>query len=381
MGAPPPIYVAAVQKERYILLNPGPVNVSPRVRDAFRNAPDLCHREPEVGELLSSIRRRLLRCFGGTEDFTAALLTGSGTAAVEAMIASGVGAGPLLVVNNGVYGQRIADMARAHEIPVVEVRSGWAEPLALEPVEQALRDHPGIEAIAVVHHETTTGLLNPVREVGALARRHGIRLLVDSVSGLGGDEIDFERDGVDLCAGTANKCIQGLPGMSFVLVRRKVLEVLVETRARSLYLHLPSHVGAQERSSMLFTVAVQIAVAFDAALAELEEETVAGRVARYHAAAELLRRGFGALGLRFLVPEGWRSNCLTGLHLPVGVAYARLHDELKARGFIIYEGQGKAQGDVFRVANMGHLGRDDFTAFLTALREILSSAAPRAVGR
>ena len=148
--------------ESYVLLNPGPVNVSPRVRDAFRNAPDLCHREPEAGELLQSIRRRLTACFGGDE-YTAALLTGSGTAAVEAMIASGVVAGPLLVVNNGVYGQRMADMARAHDIAVVEVRSGWAEPLALPPLEEALRANPAIEAIALVHHETTTGLLNPVR--------------------------------------------------------------------------------------------------------------------------------------------------------------------------------------------------------------------------
>lgn len=375
----PPIYLAAVPLERYVLLNPGPVNVSPRVRDAFRNAPDLCHREPEAGELLASIRRRLTACFGGA-DYTAALLTGSGTAAVEAMIASGVGTGSLLVVNNGVYGQRMADMARAHDIPVVEVRSGWAEPLALEAVEEALRANPGVEAIALVHHETTTGLLNPVREVGGLARRHGVRLLLDSVSGLAGDEVDFVRDGVDLCAGTANKCIQGLPGIAFVLVRRDLLDALGAIRARSLYLHVPSHVAAQERGSMLFTSAVQVAVALDEALAELQEETVAGRVARYRAAAEFLRAGFRDLGLSFLVPEGWRSNCLTSLRLPAGLTYEKLHDDLKARGFVIYEGQGKLRTDVFRIANMGHLGRPEFSALLAALGEILSGTAPRAVG-
>lgn len=362
-----------------MLLNPGPVNVSPRVRAAFHGAPDMCHREPEVGELLGSIRRRLARCFGGPEAFTAVLLTGSGTAAVEAMIASGVGAGPLLVVNNGVYGQRMVDMARAHGIAVVEVASGWTEPLDVARVDEALRESPGVEAVAVVHHETTTGLLNPIGEVGALARRHGARLLVDSVSGLAGDGLDFDRDGVDLCAGTANKCLQGMPGISFVLVRRTALEPLAAVPPRSVYLHLPSHLRAQEQNSMLFTMAVQVAAAFDEALAELEEETVAARVERYHAAAELLRRGFSDLGLRFLVPEGWRSNCLTALELPAGVAYAQLHDELKARGFVVYDGQGKLRQGAFRVANMGHLERDDFTAFLSALRSILGDTAPRAV--
>lgn len=371
-----------MSERRTILLNPGPVNVSPRVREAFRKAPDLCHREPEVGALLSSVRARLARCFGGPEHYGAVAFTGSGTLAVEAMISSGVAAGALLVVNNGVYGQRIIDMARAHGIGVVEVRSDWSEPLDPAAVDQALRAHPEIEAVALVHHETTTGLLNPVGAIGALARRHGKRFLVDSVSGLAGDDIDFERDAVDLCAGTANKCIQGLPGISFVIARRDVLAALAAAKARSVYLHLPSHFAAQERGSMLFTMAVQVAVAFDEALAELEEETVAARVERHRQAAAFLRAGFADLGLRFLVPEGHRSNTLTTLQLPDGASYAALHDELKARGFVIYEGQGKLQSGIFRVANMGHLGREDFAAFLDALRDCLGlGAGKREAGR
>jgi 2-aminoethylphosphonate-pyruvate transaminase len=341
------------------------------VREAFHRAPDLCHREPEVAALIGSIRHRLTRCFGGA-DFGAVVLTGSGTLAVEAMIASGVRQGALLVINNGVYGQRIADMARAHGIEVVEVRSDWCEPLALPPLEEALRRHPEVEAVAVVHHETTTGLLNPVAAVGGLARRFGKRVLVDSVSGLAGDALDFAA--VDLCAGTANKCIQGFPGISFVLARRAVLAQLGDLAPRSVYLHLPAHFAAQEKGSMLFTMAVQVAFACDEALAELEEETVTGRLHRYRSAAEHLRRGFAELGLRLLVPEGSRSNTLTALELPAGVPYARLHDELKRRGFIIYEGQAALQSEIFRVANMGDLGLEDFDAFLTALREILASA-------
>lgn len=352
-----------------ILLNPGPVNVSPRVRAALQGA-DACHREPEFAAVLASIRRRLARCFGGLE-FGAVTLTGSGTAAVEAMVSSGVGEGRLLVINNGVYGQRIVDMASAHRIPVVEVGSSWTEPLPLDPVETALRTHADIEAIAVVHHETTAGLLNPVAEVGAVARRYGKRLLVDSVSGLAGDVIDLERDGVDLCAGTANKCIQGVPGLSFVMVRRALLPTLSAYRPRSLYLHLPAHFAAQERGTMLFTMAVHTAYACDQALAELEEETVAGRIGRYRDAAQFLRTGFAALGLECVVPEGSRSNALTALRLPAATDYATLHGQLKQRGFVIYAGQGKLQSATFRVANMGHLTRADFAAFLEALADSL----------
>ncbi len=355
------------------LLNPGPVNVSPRVRAALQ-VPDLCHREPEVAAVLQSVRRRLARCFGGP-DFAAVILTGSGTLAVEAMVAAGVGRGALLVGNNGVYGQRIADIARAHGIPVVEVPAPWTEPLPLAAIETALRQRPEIEAVAVVHHETTTGLLNPVAEIGALCREHGKRLLVDCVSSLGGEAIDLAADGVDLCAGTANKCLQGIPGLSFVLARRAVLEQARSFPRRSVYLDLPGHCDAQDKGSMLFTIAVQVLFAFEAALAELEEETVSGRIARYREAALYLREGFARLGLEFLLAPEHRSNSLTALRLPAATAYRRLHDALKARGFVIYEGQGRLQAQIFRVANMGNLRREDFAAFLEALPAALAEAA------
>lgn len=365
---------------RLILLNPGPVNVSPRVRRALRG-PDLCHREPEFAAVVASIRERLTRCFGGGAEYAAVVLTGSGTGAVETMVASGVGGGHLLVIDNGVYGQRLLDMAHAHGIPADAVRSSWTAPLPLDAVEAALGANPRIEAIAIVHHETTTGLLNPVGAVGALARRYGKRLLVDSVSGLGGDDLDLATDGVDLCAGTANKCIQGLPGMSFVLVRRALVPALAAFAPRTVYLHLPTHLAAQDKGSMLFTLAVPIACAFDTALAELEDETVARRIARYRRAAEFLRDGFRALGLECLVPAGSRSNSLTALRLPQGHDYAALHARLKERGFVIYEGQGQLQSSIFRVANMGHLARRDFAAFLAALAGVLADSGEAATAR
>lgn len=356
---------------QYILLNPGPVNVSPRVQQALLRG-DLCHREEEFSDLLADIRAKLLRAFA-PDGYTAVPLSGSGTSAVEAMVSSALPEGrKLLVINNGVYGERMKRMAEAHRIPVVELRYGWTERPDLAQVEDALRGDPAIGAVALVHHETTTGLLNPVAEVGSVSRRAGRLLLLDAVSALAGEDLDLVRDAVDLCACTANKCVQGLPGVSFVLARNEAMVAMQEYPPRSLYLSLPLHWEAQERRSIPFTPSVQVWYALDAALDELLEETVTARVRRYCAAAQLLREGFARLGLTLLLPPEYRANSLTSLLLPEGMTYQRLHDDLKARGFVIYEGQGKLQTGIFRVANMGHLTPDDFRRFLGALGAVLA---------
>jgi 2-aminoethylphosphonate-pyruvate transaminase len=357
---------------QYILLNPGPVNVSPRVQQSLLRG-DLCHREEEFSDLLVAVRGKLLQAFA-PRGYTAVPLSGSGTLAVEAMISSALPEGrKLLIINNGVYGERMLRMAEAHRIPVVELRYGWTEQPDLSQIEATLEADPAISGVALVHHETTTGLLNPVAEVGAITRRAGRLFLLDAVSALGGEELDIARDGVDLCACTANKCVQGLPGVAFVLVRNEAMSAMQEYPRRSLYLNLPLHWEAQERRSIPFTPAVQAWYALDAALDELLEETVPARVRRYRAAAQLLREGFARLGLKFLLPPEYRVNSLTSLLLPEGMTYQRLHDDLKARGFVIYEGQGKLQTGIFRVANMGHLTLDDFRRFLGALEAVLSA--------
>jgi len=356
--------------KRYILLNPGPVNVSPRVQQALLRG-DLCHREEEFSDLLVAIRTKLIRAFA-PRDYTAVPVSGSGTLAVEAMVSSALPEGrKLLVINNGVYGERMLRMAEAHRIPTVELRYNWTERPDLVQIESTLHADPTIHAVALVHHETTTGLLNLVNEVGAITRRAGRWLLLDAVSALASEELDLVSDGVDLCACTANKCIQGLPGVSFVLVRNEAMAAMQQYPRRSLYLHLPLHWEAQEKRSIPFTPSVQTWYALDEALDELLEETVAKRIQRYHAAAQLLRDGFARLGLTSLLPSHLQSHSLTSLLLPEGMTYPILHDGLKERGFVIYEGQGKLQTGVFRVANMGHLTLDDFRQFLTSLEAVL----------
>ncbi|MBU6282097.1 aminotransferase class V-fold PLP-dependent enzyme [bacterium] len=358
-----------------ILLNPGPVNVSPRVTRALSRG-DLCHREPEFADLLDGVRRKLVAAFAPRGEWEAVPITGSGTLALEAAVSSSVAHGrQMLVVVNGVYGERILEMATVHGIETVAVRSEWTEPPDPAKVAEAIRRHPAVEVVAMVHHETTTGLRNPVREVGEVVRAAGRRLLVDSISGLGGDPIDLGDGHVSICVGVANKCIQGLPGIGFVLATRAELERMGAIAPRSVYMNLPRHHEAHRKRTVPFTAAVQVLYALDEALDELLEETVEGRVLRYREAAERLRRGFEQLGLRLLLPPGLRSNSITSLVLPRGATYRELHDRVREDGFVVYEGQGRLAAEVFRVANMGALSTDDFDRFLDSLGRALGRAA------
>ena len=358
--------------DRLILLNPGPVNVTDRVRQALLK-PDLCHREPECAELVQSIRGKLVQGFGVERDFTAVLVTGSGTAALEMAVASSVDEGQsILVLRNGVYGERIAQMAEAHRLPLVTVDTPWGQPPELKDIEQALDAHPDIQTVAIVHHETTTGLLNPIHEIGELVHQRGKSLLVDAISSLAGEAIDFDRAHIDLCVGTANKCIQGLPGVSFVLARKDEMERLKEVPSRSVYFDLYKNHQAQSQGDTLFTPSVQIHYALEVALEELIEETVSGRIDRYRKTAQMLRQGFEEMGLEFVVADAYRSNTLTALKLPEGMNYATLHDRLKEQGFVIYAGQGPLKKSIFRIANMGDIHKEEFRRFLEVMKSCLT---------
>lgn len=355
---------------RMVLLNPGPVNVSRRVKEAIAG-PDICHREEEFSKLLQRVRGKLLHAFA-PKGFTVVVLSGSGTASLEAAVIASVEEGrKLLIIENGVYGERIAKIAAVHALPAVGLQYDWTRPPDLAEVEAALKGEPDIQTVALVHHETTTGLLNPVRAIGQLAKAYGKAFLVDSISGLGGEELDLKGDGIDLLVGTANKCLQGLPGVSFVLVRGEEMERIRKIPPRSLYLDLGETWEHQEKGSTPFTPAIPAFYALDEALDELLEEGVAQRIARYRRASAILREGFERLGLAFFLPPRLRSNTITALHLPRAMSYQALHDRLKARGFVIYAGQGHLEAQIFRVANMGALSDEDLFGFLAALEEAL----------
>jgi 2-aminoethylphosphonate-pyruvate transaminase len=276
-----------------------------------------------------------------------------------------------MIINNGVYGERMSRMAASYGMNTVELKFPWQERPDLLRVEQALSREPAIQVVAMVHHETTTGMISPVGEISDLANRYGKHLVVDAVSGLGGEALDLSRHRIDICIGSAGKCIQGYPGLSFVLIRREEMSRIQKIAPRSLYLSLSGNFKDQEKGTVPFTPAVQLYYAFDEALSELLDEGIDGRIARYQAASRLLRKGFSKLGLKFLLPEELRSNTITSVYLPEGKSYPELHDRLKERGFVIYAGQGVLQADIFRVANMGMIKKSDFKRFLVNLGEIL----------
>jgi 2-aminoethylphosphonate-pyruvate transaminase len=359
-------------EREWILLNPGPANTTPSVRAALV-MPDLCHREPECFDMMRRCRENLVRLAGAGADWTAVLFTGSGTAAVEAAICAAVPAdGTLVVVNNGVYGDRMLRIARAHGIPTVAVAGDIFAPIRAAEVEAALVAHPTATHVAVVHHETTTGLLNPVADIARAAARHGRRLVVDAMSSLFGETLDVAQDGIDFVTASANKCLQGIPGVSFVLARRTALDAVRGRPPRSVYLDLHAHFASQEQDNTPFTPAVQVLHAMEQALVELAREGLAQRIARYAENARVLREGMARLGVEALGAPAARSSILTTFRLPPGLAYEPLHDAMKRRGYIIYAGQGDIRSYAFRVSNMGTLTPKDMEGVVAAFEEAIA---------
>lgn len=358
-----------------ILLNPGPVNLSPGVRAAL-GGPDLCHREPEFSALQDTIRNGLLEVYGmRPQEWAAVLIAGSGTSAVEAMITSVVPQdGGLLVIENGVYGERMTRMASVHGIPYRSVAHAWGAVIDLDAVKRALEEKAGITHVAVVHHETTTGRLNDLAPLGALCRTHGAQLLVDAVSSFGAEALEFENWNIAACSGTANKCLHGAPGMSFVNVRRDAL-FSPKVSARTLYLDLANACREQDKHSTAFTQPIHIMHAFAKALAEFREEGGwFARHAQYARLAGAVREGLRKLGVEAMLPRQESSVVLNAYRVPEALGYDALHDGLKERGFVIYAGQGQYRDNLFRISTMGAIASADIERLLLAFGELMPSA-------
>ena len=363
--------------KRQVLFCPGPVNLSSHVRSAL-SSQEICHREPEFAHLLQMVRAKLLHALGCDGRYTSVIVSGSGTAALEAAVLSSLEPGrKLLVVNNGVYGSRIAQLARIHQLPLTEIRSPLAEWPDLNRVAAALKRDSDIGTVALVHHETSTGMLNPVEGVAALAKKYRRRILVDAISSLGAERLDLGKLNIGICVGSAGKCLHGAPGLSFVLLSGEEASRIGKLKPRSLYLDLATSLKAQEAGDPPFTPAVPLFAAFHAALDDLNKEGLRLRIARYRQRASFLRAGFKKLGLKFLLEDKLLSNTLTALWLPKGLPYQTLHDRLKRSGFVIYAGQSELAGKIFRVAHMGQLLQSDLKDFLKGLKEILDQAVPK----
>jgi 2-aminoethylphosphonate-pyruvate transaminase len=357
---------------RAILLNPGPVSLSDAVRNAAVKT-DLCHREPEYFELQDQVRNDLLDVYGcDAETWAAVLLGGSGTAALEAMLASlPPRDARLLAIENGVYGERISSIARIHGIDHQAVAHEWMDPIDFGRVEEALAGGR-FTHLAAVHHETTTGRLNDVRRLAELCEQQGVELLLDTVSSFGAEDIPFDSPALAACAATANKCLHGIPGLCFVVGRRAALQSAAEP-PRTLYLHLPLWLAKQDHQSTPFTPPVNGLLALNAALSELRKQGGwQARHARYSNLARRVARGLEARGVEGMLEAGVSSCVLHAYRIPEGMTYDGIHDALKQWGFVIYAGQGSLVAEMFRISTMGDITDYDMERLLAAIESVFS---------
>ncbi|MDL9947215.1 aminotransferase class V-fold PLP-dependent enzyme [Gordonia sp. ABSL11-1] len=356
-----------------VLLNPGPVNVHDDVRAAIA-APDSCHREPEAAALIDRVRAKATTVAGGDDSFTSVVLAGSGTAALEAVFSSVVPAnGRILILDNGHYADRITRIVDLHRIPYQRLEFGWTHAIDLAEVDRVLADDPSLTHVALVHHETSTGQLNPLREVGEIVARHRRSLAVDAISSLGSEKVDVYADHIDWLVSTANKNLEALPGSSIVTARHSSFTALADVAPHTFYLDLHAHYRAQEHEhAPLFTPALQVLASLDAALDRTLDEGVQARGKRYAALAQRIREGLRERGATFLLDPEHQANSVTNVYLPSGISYLQLHDALKERGYVIYSTQAQLDG-LFRVANMGQLTDNDITGFLHAYDDALTA--------
>ncbi len=344
-----------------LLLNPGPVTLTERVRRSLLQ-PDLCHRESEFFDLQDEARARLVAAYDlDPADWAAVLMTSSGTAAVESMIAALVPrAGKLLVIENGVYGERITQIATQYAIPHDVLKHDWMDAPDIAQVAARLDADRDFTHVAVIHHETTTGRLNDLAAISAVCRARGVKMLVDGVSSFGAEAIDF--GGIDAVAATANKCLHGVPGAAFVIVRRAAL---AQAASRTYYLDLDRLAKLQDQRNTPFTPSVHAYYALVEALREFDEAGGWRALhARYAALAEQARAGLAARGMPLVLPDDASSVVLRAYRLPSGVSYEQLHDGLKARGFVIYAGQGGLSKELFRISTMGAIEAADIERLL-----------------
>jgi 2-aminoethylphosphonate-pyruvate transaminase len=353
-----------------LLMNPGPVTLTERVRNSLLQT-DLCHRESEFFDLQDEARARLLKLYDlDPAQWSAVLMTGSGTAAVESMIAALVPEnGKLLIVENGVYGERITQIATQYRIGHSIVKHEWMQAPDLARIAAALDADKALTHVAVIHHETTTGRLNDLRALADVCRARGVRLLVDGVSSFGAEAIDFAEGTIAAVAATANKCLHGVPGAAFVIVRR---DALAQAASRTYYLGLARLASLQDQRNTPFTPSVHAYYAMVEALRELDEEGGwTARHQRYAALAEQARAGLAARGMESVLPPEQSSVVLRAYRLPQNIAYPQLHDALKARGFVIYAGQGGLSAELFRISTMGNIHAADIDRLLASFDELM----------
>ncbi len=376
-------YIEGILSEKkglhYTLMNPGPVLTTAKVKSALVHH-DICHRDEEFPKVVRRLRRKLRRVFQGGPEHEVVVLTGSGTSGMEAAIASSVPQDKkVLVVANGAFGERFMEIAKLHRLNLVPLHYPWGTLVDPADVERMLVEDPDIAVVAMCHHETSVGLLNPITEVGEIVRRHDRLFVVDSVASLGAEDLDVQRDKIDICVSSANKALHAISGLAVACVSRRAWDRIEDVPARVYYLNLKRYRDyAVEKEETPFTPAVSSFFALDAAVDEILSDGLEARWATYRRRNQRIRSVLvSRFGLKPLTDTGYESATINCVEVPDYISFAELYDEMKRRGYLIYNSKEHLKDRYFQVANMGDLSDETIDAFLGSLEMVLTAAARR----
>lgn len=356
------------------LFTPGPLTTSATVKQAMLR--DLGSRDTAFIAIIREIRERLVALATARHaEYEAVLMQGSGTFSVEAVLTSAVPEdGKVLILINGAYGTRMARICQAAGVFWTSISVPEDTAVAPAAVEEALAADPSITHVAVVHCETTTGLMNPIEAIGQVVKHAGRCYFVDAMSSFGAVPLDVADCGIDFLVSSANKCIEGVPGFGFIIARREALDA-AQGHARSLSLDIHAQwKGLETNGQFRFTPPTHALLAFRQALAELEHEGgVAGRARRYARNHQVIVDGMCAMGFSpYLSPE-LQGHIITSFRYPEDPAFdfEDFYEKLNKRDFVIYPGK-VSDADCFRIGNIGRLGENDMRALLDAIRAVMN---------
>ncbi len=357
------------------LFTPGPLTTSDSVKMAMTR--DLGSRDTEFIKVVANTRQMLLELAGVSKDqgYEAVIMQGSGTFGIESVLSTVIPYdGELLLIINGAYGERMAKIAAIHGILTTTLRYEEDELPVPADVDRILTDETRITHVAVVHCETTTGIMNDLNAIGEIVQKHGKEFIVDAMSSFGAVPVDFKKAGINYLISSSNKCIEGVPGFSFVICCKESMEKCAD-QARTLSLDLYSQwKGLEKDSQFRFTPPVQVILAFHQALIELMEEGgVEGRSHRYFNNYQTLINGMRRLGFEEYLSEELQGYIITTFLRPLDPAFdfEIFYNKLNERGFVIYPGK-LTKVNAFRIGNIGKLYVEDVHDLVFAIAEVLN---------
>ena len=360
--------------KRNVLLNPGPSTTTDTVKYA-QVVPDICPREKEFGGLMKSLREDLVKIVhGDLEKYTSVLFCGSGTINIDVVINSLLPEGKkVLVINNGAYSTRAVEICQYYGIPHIDLQFPVDQRPDLAVVEQALRENPDIAVVHTTHNETGTGILNPIREIGALTHKYGAVFTVDTTSTYAMRPIDIEKDNIDFCMASAQKGLMAFTGLSFIVGNRSVIEKSATYPRRSYYCNLHLQYEFFEKTGeMHFTPPVQTIYATIQALKEYWAEGEEAKWARHTRVFNAINAGLDELGFRQVIKPEWRTGLVSSAIYPDDPkwSFEKVHDYCYERGFTIYPGKISTT-NTFRLCALGAIDEADIKNFFVVFKEAL----------